>query len=159
MTEVYLLLGSNLDEREQNITRATEYIISGGCKLERQSSLYETAPWGLKEQGSFINKAIALETGLAPVPLLDTLKKIEKQMGRTNTVQWGPRIIDIDILFYGNETIQLPQLTIPHPFISQRRFTLEPLNEIAPGFIHPVLKKTISELLHECPDNGVVKKL
>lgn len=159
MTHVYLLLGSNENDRFKNLERACELIALKCGKALKQSALYETEAWGLKEQNSFLNQAIAIESSLPPLELLNQLKAIEKEIGRTETVKWGPRVIDIDILFYGNEIVETEELTIPHPFLHQRKFTLEPLNEIEPRFVHPVMQKTVRVLLKECSDTSLVKKL
>ena len=106
-----------------------------------------------------MNQAILIETNLSPSILLITLKDIEKELGRVETSKWGPRIIDIDILFYGNQTVDLPDLKIPHPYMQERRFTLVPMVEIAPGFLHPVLGKTMEGLLRDCGDNSEVRKI
>ncbi len=159
MTPVYLLLGSNETDRFGNLEKACELIELRCGKVVKQSALYETEAWGLKEQNAFINQAVQIETSLAPKELLFHLKAIEKEIGRVETVKWGPRVIDIDILFYGNEIVDTEELKVPHPFLHERRFTLAPLNEIAAEFVHPLLQRTVSELLNDCPDTSVVKKL
>ena len=159
MTHVYLLLGSNENDRFKNLEKACKLIALKCGKILKQSALYETEAWGLKEQNSFLNQALIIDTKLPPVELLVQLKAIEKETGRKETVKWGPRVIDIDILFYGNEIVKSKELKIPHPFLHQRKFTLEPINEIEPGFIHPVFQKSVHELLKECPDTSLVKKL
>jgi 2-amino-4-hydroxy-6-hydroxymethyldihydropteridine diphosphokinase len=121
------------------------------------SSVYETAAWGNKDQPDFLNMVLIANTQLAPLVAINTLLGIEAELGRKREMKWGQRTIDIDILFFGNKIIQLPQLVIPHPFITQRRFVLMPLAEIAPDFLHPVLKKSMAELLQECPDESQVK--
>ena len=159
MVNVYLLLGSNENDRFRNLEKACELIGLRCGKIGKQSALYETEAWGLKEQNAFINQALQMETALNPKELLLQLKAIEKEIGRVETVKWGPRVIDIDILFYGNDIMDSEELKIPHPFLHERRFTLEPLNEIAAEFVHPVLRNTISELLKNCADTSLVKKL
>ncbi len=154
--DVYLLLGSNVGDRDANIAKACELIGQETGSSIRQSALYETAAWGKTDQAAFLNQAIAIDTDLAPLALLTLLKKIEKRVGRIDTEKWGPRVIDIDILFYGREIIQLPELQVPHPYLPVRRFALLPLSEIA-DMRHPVLKKTIKDLLAECPDTSEVK--
>ncbi len=156
MTVVYLLLGSNESNRQHNIKQALRLIALKGCEIVNQSGLYETEAWGLKEQQSFLNQAIAVRTALPPLQLLGTLKSIEKEVGRVETIKWGPRVIDIDILFYGSLVINEPALTVPHPFLHQRRFTLAPLSEIAPQLLHPVFNKTVALLLEECEDTSKV---
>jgi 2-amino-4-hydroxy-6-hydroxymethyldihydropteridine diphosphokinase len=154
MAEVYLLLGSNKGNREEQITSALRLIEFRCGTIKLQSSLYETEAWGLKEQAAFLNKAVLLHTNLSPVNLLEALKYIEREIGRSGNVTWGPREIDIDILFYNTEIVNLPELKIPHPYLHQRRFTLVPLNEIACDFLHPELQKTINHLLKQCTDTG-----
>jgi len=123
------------------------------------SSLYETAAWGDNSQADFLNQALMIETGLEAVPLLSVLLEIETSMGRRRTTKYGARTIDIDILFFNHTKIRQAGLTVPHPEIQNRRFVLEPMNQIAPALIHPVFYKTIRELLKECPDTLDVKKL
>jgi 2-amino-4-hydroxy-6-hydroxymethyldihydropteridine diphosphokinase len=159
MEDVYLLFGSNKGHRQQNIENALAQVgvKAGGVILA--SSLYETEPWGLKEQQNFVNRAALIRTDLEPADLLAQLKSIEHDMGRVENQKWGPRIIDIDILFYGNKIIDTPDLKIPHPFIQERRFTLIPLFEIAPHLVHPVSKQTVAEMLQACADNSEVKRV
>lgn len=156
MEDVYLLLGSNVGNRGENLTRALELISlkAGGVTLK--SKLYETEPWGMKEQQSFLNQAVMIQSNLEAVELLTVLKGIEKEVGRQAGEKWGPRIIDIDILFYGNHIIDTLQLKVPHPYIQERRFALVPLFEIAPAFIHPVFGKSVGEMLGECGDVSCV---
>lgn len=116
------------------------------------SKVYETAAWGIEDQPDFLNQVITLNTHIDPQSLLEKLLSIETALGRQRKVKWGERIIDLDILFYGDEVIDDEHLTVPHPGIPSRRFTLLPLQEIAPKLIHPTLNKTIEELLAECPD-------
>lgn len=159
MTEVYLLLGSNLGDRLQHLDNAMALIAERCGALTAQSAIYETAAWGNTEQQSFYNQAIGISTNLAPVDLLVAVKAIEREVGRTETVHWGPRIIDIDIILYSTEIVTLPQLQIPHPYMHQRRFTLVPLAEIAGNVIQPVINKPISELLNECEDDSEVRRI
>ena len=159
MFEVYLLLGSNEGKPEENLAAARKYIAATCGEVLRVSSLYKTEAWGLKEQNSFLNQAIFIKTGLAPLSLLNALKKIEKDTGRVETIKWGPRIIDIDILFYGDQIINLPELKIPHLHIPERRFTLTPVCEIAPLYVHPIIGKSIEQLLAICPDKSEVVKV
>lgn len=156
MAEVYLLLGSNKGIREGYISSALKLLESQCGTITGKSSLYETEAWGEKQQNSFLNQAVVIQTFLSPSSLLAAIKSIERETGRTLSTHWGPREIDIDILFYGNEVVDLPQLKIPHPYLHQRRFTLVPLSEIAAPFIHPILQKSIQNLLQECTDESVV---
>ena len=156
MNEVYLLLGSNVGNRIENLKKAIGLIESECGKIKSISSVYETAAWGLKEQNNFLNEALCIYTSLTAKVLLKILKNIEKETGRTKTVKWGPRVIDIDILFYGEEIIDTPELKIPHPYLHERKFTLVPMNEIAPHFLHPVLHLTVNELMKKCVDESEV---
>lgn len=122
------------------------------------SSVYETEPYGLKDQEGFLNAAAELETALSPADLHERLKEIESRLGRTTTERWGPREIDIDILFYGSRTLSGPDLTVPHPEIAMRRFVLVPLSEIAGTFRDPHSGLFVSELLSRCSDTGSVQK-
>lgn len=147
MATVYLSIGSNLGRREDNCLKALKTIEEKGMTIKKKSLLYETEPWGVREQPYFINMAVQVETDLPPDELLQVVKEIEKEMGRTKTYKWGPRIIDIDILLYDDLIYETSGLKIPHPFMHERDFVLRPLSEIAPDKVHPVLNKTISELL------------
>ena len=155
--DVYLLLGSNIGDREANLKRACELIRDEVSTDITQSHLYVTAAWGKTDQAAFLNQAIMTQTDTEPLVLLALLKNIEKKVGRVDTEKWGPRVIDIDILFYGSEIIQAPELQVPHPYLPVRRFALLPMAEIAGDLMHPVLKKTIKELLKLCPDTSEVK--
>ena len=154
----YLLIGGNQQDRVAGLATAREYIALAGGKILRASALYETAPWGKTDQPDFLNQALLVATEQDAPAWLLTLLGIEQKMGRRREEKYGPRIIDIDILFFNNSIIRLPQLTIPHPEIRNRRFALTPLEEIAPDLIHPVLGLTIRELLAECTDPLAVKK-
>lgn len=147
MNTVYLILGSNLGSRADNIQDAIEELKNCGLTILKKSSLYNTAPWGYKEQSDFLNMALECSTNLCPYTLLREIKDIEKKMGRKETIRYGPRIIDIDIIFYNNLILKSEQLTIPHPLMHKREFVLKPLCEIAPDFIHPELKLSVKQLL------------
>ena len=127
-------------------------------RLLRASSVYETEPWGFREQPAFLNQVVQAETDLSPLKLLRFLKRLEKQLGRTETFRYGPRLIDMDILFYDRAVINTRRLQIPHPRLPERAFVLVPLAEIAPDFVHPVLERTMRELLRDCPDQESVRK-
>jgi 2-amino-4-hydroxy-6-hydroxymethyldihydropteridine diphosphokinase len=142
---VYLALGTNLGDRAANIAEAVRRMADLGT-VAAVSSLHETAPWGISEQPAFLNAACLLLTRLAPHDLLVALKRIEHEMGRMPTVRNGPRLIDIDILFYDNLILALPGLTIPHARLHERSFVLLPLLDIAPDLVHPVLKQTVREM-------------
>ena len=148
MTFAYIGIGSNLGIRENNIHAAID-LLGKNVNIIQISSFIETTPMYYLEQGSFLNGAIKIETNLNPEELLKALQCIEKTMGREKLIDKGPRIIDLDILLYGNKIIKTKDLTIPHPLIRERFFVLKPLAEIAPNLVHPVLKKNIKGLLKE----------
>ena len=152
-----LLLGSNLGNKEFNIERAKELISESAGKIIKVSSVYETHAWGKQDQPVFYNLAIVIETYLSPNQLLKEILEIEKKMGRIRKEKWGPRIIDIDILFFDESIINLPELKIPHPHLHQRKFALIPLAEIEPGWLHPQLEKDIDTLIAGCDDTLAVK--
>ena len=147
MAIVYIGIGTNLGNREKNCRKALEGLEEIGIRVTKRSSLYETDPWGVKDQPPFINMAVETETALLPADLLEKLKAIETTMGREKTYRWGPRVIDLDILFYDDLVVDTGSLKIPHPRLHERAFVLEPLSEIAPEFIHPVMGRSIKELL------------
>ena len=153
----YLSLGSNLANREANLRDAIAGLGPLG-KVTAVSSFYETEPVDFLDQPWFLNCVVLLETDLPPQTLLQRLLEIERSLGRERLQPKGPRLIDIDILLFGDEIIHEPGLTIPHPALHQRRFVLEPLAQIAPGVVHPVLKKTVHELLLSLPDQGQAVK-
>lgn len=155
----YLLLGGNIGDRVQNLAEASKLLAERSGTVIKESSVYETAAWGKTNQQDFLNQVLAIETTLCPQQLIAAILSIEELMGRKRKNRYDPRIIDIDILLYGNEVIISPNLVIPHPQMAFRRFALVPLAEIAPEINHPVLFKTISELLMECEDQLDVKKI
>jgi 2-amino-4-hydroxy-6-hydroxymethyldihydropteridine diphosphokinase len=146
MPIVHIGIGSNLGDRRNNCLKAVALLEAEDVKVLKRSSLYETEPWGVKEQPRFINMAVEAETDMTPRELLFLLKKIEGRMGRTGTAKWGPRTIDLDILFYGDVITKEPDLEIPHPLMHSRDFVLDPLREIAPRKVHPLLHYTVAEL-------------
>ena len=152
METVYLLLGSNLGD-SSNYLRIARAEISQIGQIQSTSSIYKTKPWGKTDQPDFLNQGVELKTGLSPHDLLTRILEIELKLGRDRTEKWGPRIIDIDIIFYGNQIIETPKLSIPHPRTHERAFALTPLFEISPNFVHPVFKKTVAELLALCNDS------
>jgi 2-amino-4-hydroxy-6-hydroxymethyldihydropteridine diphosphokinase len=158
MNNAYLLIGGNMGDRKQNLGRAVELIGKLG-KIKKLSGLYKTAAWGNTNQPSFLNQAILLETSLSARQLLEAVLDIESKMGRRREKKYGPRIIDIDILFFNRDIIREPGLSIPHPEMQNRRFVLEPMHEIAGRLEHPIFGKTIEELLAECQDELEVVRL
>lgn len=158
MNTCFLLLGGNIGNKEQNLHQATILIQQNIGSIPKKSSIFITAAWGNQNQPEFYNQAIMIKTELTASDLLKSILKIEEQIGRTrNNDKWQERIIDIDILFFNDEVIDLPELKIPHPFIQERKFVLVPMNKIAGKYIHPVLNKTIKELLIECEDTLEVR--
>ena len=158
--EALIAIGSNLGTPKKNCIEAIDIISSNSdIKTISKSSFYQTAPVGNTEQDWFINSVIKISTQLSPDILLSVLLKIESQMGRIRKEKWGPRIIDLDLLFYDNKKKKNKNLTLPHPEIQKRNFVLQPLNEIEGNFIHPSINKSINTLLKESKDNSVVKKL
>lgn len=157
--KVFLGLGSNLGNRAEYIDAAINEIGSlKDTKLINKASLYETEPWGFKEQPDFINSAVEIETSLSAEELFIGVKEIEQKLKRQNIGRWQEREIDIDILFYGDEIIRTEKINIPHKEIENRKFVLIPMNELAPDFIHPVFNETITGLLNKSKDSLVVKK-
>lgn len=148
-----------MGDREENLLQARSAIEQTCGPVSRASALYETEAWGLKEQAPFLNQALEVHTAMGARELLETLLSIEQSLGRVREVKYGPRTIDIDILFFNNEIIEQHGLTVPHPQLHLRRFALEALAEIAPDFVHPVFHKPVSQLLAECPDTLSVNKL
>ncbi len=153
---LYLLLGANLGDRMQSFRSAQDLIEARiGC-IQLVSSVYETAPWGVLDQPSFLNQVLAVETVLAPLDILSCILTIEKELGRVRLERWAARMIDIDILYYDDLVIESRDLIIPHPRLQDRRFTLAPLAEIAPDYCHPLLQRTHLQLLSDCRDGGSV---
>jgi 2-amino-4-hydroxy-6-hydroxymethyldihydropteridine diphosphokinase len=149
--KVVLILGGNRGDRKELINQAVKHI-SKKNHLVAISAIYETQAWGNVAKGNFLNQVIQLETSVSPENLLEQIQEIEETLGRKRTATWGDRTMDIDILYFGDEVIQTSKLTIPHPFIQDRRFVLIPLAEILPDMIHPVLGKSNLTLLEECHD-------
>ncbi|MGZ3777403.1 MAG: 2-amino-4-hydroxy-6-hydroxymethyldihydropteridine diphosphokinase [Mucilaginibacter sp.] len=159
MIDVFLLLGSNLGDREAYLERAIAYIETDIAPIINRSSVYETQSWGKTDEPDYLNQVVHLKTVLPAHDLLASILHIEQMMGRKREVKWGSRIIDIDILFYGQAIINDEELTIPHPELHKRAFTLIPLHEIAPYFIHPGLHRSIFQLKNELKSDLHVKKL
>lgn len=152
-------MGSNLGDRMQILQSAEILIEERIGKIQSASSVYETAPWGVLDQPAFLNQILIVTTGLVPEDVLRMVLEIEHELGRVRYERWGARVIDIDMLYYQDMIMDSARLTLPHPRLHERRFTLVPLNEIAPDFIHPVLLKTTSQLLAECSDPGSVNTI
>jgi len=158
MNKVVLLLGCNMGSCEITFQKAIESIENELGKCILQSSIYRTKAWGNENQNDFLNQCLIVETQLATDICLQQILTIEQNLGRKREEKWGPRTIDIDILFYNSEIVDKPNLQIPHPYLHLRRFTLAPLQELIPDFIHPVLNQKISELLLQCKDELKVIK-
>ncbi len=157
--KAYILLGSNKGQRKQFLSKAKKEIGEHCGRLLKESSVYETAAWGNTKQAAFLNLVIVIYTKLSPDELMKTLLRIETGLGRIRTEKYGPRTIDLDILFYNELVYHSPVVTLPHPAIQDRKFVLVPLIELSPRKIHPVYKKTVSTLLKECADVLAVKKV
>jgi len=157
--EVFLLFGSNQGDRQANLQYASRQVNERIGKLVLKSSIYSTSAWGNTKQADFLNQVVKVLTAYTPQEILSTIQSIEKELGRQRTEKWGARIIDIDILYFGDLVVSSPNLTLPHPQIAFRRFTLVPLVEIAPLLDHPVLRKTQTQLLEECADQLAVTKI
>ena len=156
---IFLLLGSNRGRSLEILQRASEKIESDVGAILVRSAVYKTAAWGFADQPDFYNQVLRIESETAPEALLAELLDIEASLGRQREQKWGPRIIDIDLLFYGQQILNTPRLTLPHPGIPNRRFVLVPLTEIAADWQHPVLKKTMTDLLEACDDTLAVEKI
>lgn len=154
----YLLLGSNIGDRQQHLATALRKIGDKVGLIQKVSSAYQTQPWGVTNQDDYLNMAAQISTSLSPEALFERLKVMEEEEGRSRLVQNEPRTLDIDILFYDELVIAAEHLTIPHPRLHLRRFVLIPMVDISPRFIHPVLKKSMQALLDECADDKTVKK-
>ena len=159
MSIAYIGLGSNVGDKADNIKKALEILDQfDGLKIVKVSSFYETEPVGYEDQDWFVNAVAKIETTLTAEQLLSIFKRAEKQIGRKDRVRWGPREIDLDLLFYDQIIVNTNDLIIPHPGLHERAFVLAPLAEIAPDFVHPIMKKTIAELLAGLRSQKVVKQ-
>ncbi len=159
MHKAYILLGTNLGDRLSYLQQAKTCIAQQVGEVLAASSIYETAAWGLTDQPSFYNQVLVVKTTVEPDNLLQQLLNIETQLGRIRTIKFGPRTIDIDILLIDDLVNQSAILQLPHPALPQRKFALKPLAEVAPNLLHPVEKKTISQLLQACTDTLDVQKI
>ncbi len=155
MPSIFLGVGSNIEPREENIARAISLLKEKGFKIVKSSPIYQTEPVGYESQPKFLNLVLYVKGETSPKSCLDTLKEIEREVGRRPTFPNGPRVIDLDILFYDDLVIDKPRLKIPHPKLHKRAFVLLPLSQIAPNLIHPVFKKSIRELLRGIDTKGV----
>ena len=159
MHKAYLSLGSNIGDRAANIGRAIAELGKRGLRITRKSSLYETEPVEFVDQPWFLNSAIEVKTDLQAAELLNVVLDVEQAMRRERRVPKGPRVIDVDILLFDDDVIHMAELDVPHPRIAQRLFVLIPMNEIAPEAVHPVLKKTMAQLLAETDDSSEVRRV
>jgi 2-amino-4-hydroxy-6-hydroxymethyldihydropteridine diphosphokinase len=153
---VYLALGSNLGDRLENLRQAV-VSLSPQMEVKAKSHIYETPPWGYEDQPKFYNQVIKADTYLQPEPLLRHLKRLEVALGRQPNFRNGPRLIDLDLLFYNQLVLETPVLTVPHPHLHERGFVLLPLMDIAPEFVHPVLKKNVREMTSSCSLEGITQ--
>lgn len=159
MHKAFILLGSNMGKRRDYLNKAKRLVQTHAGTIQKESSLYETAAWGKTDQKAFLNQIIILQTHLAPDLLMQTLLNIEQELGRIRTEKFGPRTIDLDILFYDNIVIKTKTLTIPHPALQERKFVLVPLAQLSPRKIHPVYRQNITTLLKNCNDTLPVKQV
>jgi 2-amino-4-hydroxy-6-hydroxymethyldihydropteridine diphosphokinase len=159
MHTAYLLIGGNLGDRSKNLQQAAQHIEEHCGDIISLSSVYETAAWGFTDQPAFLNQVLVLNTDLTPEALMKQLLKVEFELGRVREEKMGPRTIDIDILLFDDVILQSETLTVPHASLHLRKFALTPLAEVAAAKKHPILRKTITELLTDCPDSLPVKKI
>jgi 2-amino-4-hydroxy-6-hydroxymethyldihydropteridine diphosphokinase len=157
LNDVLLHLGSNKGNRSINLKFAQLLINQSIGLVHKESMLYVTSPWGKEDQEDFYNMAVMVTSALDAEQILSKIHIIEDKLGRVRLEKWGPRVIDIDIIFVGQQIIKKPHLKIPHPELSNRNFVLVPLMDLCPSFLHPILKKTIKEIYSDCTDTGIVK--
>ena len=159
MNRSYLILGSNMGNREKFLEMGISSLNEMNCKIAEKSSIYETEPWGYSDESKYLNQAVLVETSYSAFELLHLIQHIEQENDRVHTPQYSARTLDIDILFFNDDIVSTDKLTIPHIHIASRRFVLKPLSEIAANYMHPVYQMTISELLEKCTDRCLVKKI
>lgn len=161
MAQAVILLGGNMGDRYSYLSKAKDFIAKRIGTIRKSSSVYETEAWGFKAEKAFLNQVLVVETDLSPHEVLDKTQKVEQLLGRVrnlNQMGYASRVIDIDILFYDSEIIETPDLQIPHVYLHERRFVLEPLCEIIPYWVHPILGETIKDLIARCKDKNAVRK-
>jgi 2-amino-4-hydroxy-6-hydroxymethyldihydropteridine diphosphokinase len=159
MNQVVFILGGNLGDKLRLIEAGAASLVMEFGPIVFKSSIYETAAWGGNSEGNYLNQVLVFKTTISPEAVLEIILAIEISLGRKRSEKWGDRTMDIDILYFGNEIINTDRLNIPHPYIQDRRFVLEPLAEILPDYVHPVLNLTSKELLAQCLDNSTVIKI
>lgn len=161
MPRVFILLGGNLGDRFKTLSQAKKFVSVRAGIIQKESSVYESEPWGFEHENSFLNQVVVVKTEYPPEIVLQIAQDTEAELGRIrhNSGVYEGRIIDIDILFYDDKVMKQEDLKIPHPLIQERRFTLQPLAEIAPDMVHPVLQKTMKQLLDECADDQEAKRI
>ncbi len=158
MNQAYLLIGGNMGNRPDNLVNAKKLLEEECGSIKKESSIYETAAWGINDQPAFLNQALLLQTNFSVTELMTCILNVEKQLGRIRKEKFGPRLIDIDIIFFNHEIYSDSLVTVPHPEMHKRRFVLTPLTEIAEQVIHPILQKSCFDLLCDCEDELIVKK-
>ncbi len=159
MAKVYFLIGGNLGDREQILSKTVSLLNERVGRIVKLSSIFETEPWGFQHELSFLNQVVFCETDLLPLEVLNITQSIEQDLGRVRKKnRYSERTIDVDLLFYDDLIMDTERLELPHPRMGERMFALAPLAEIAPNFIHPVIKKTILEIKKHCSDSSIVKK-
>lgn len=159
MNKAFISLGSNMGNRLQHLQQAHLMIKESVGKIEQSSAVYVTAAWGIEDQPDFYNQVLLVHTPLSAIALMEEILLMEQAMGRIRNKKWAQRVIDMDILFFNDAVIEEDKLHIPHPYLQERRFILQPLVEIAPHLVHPILKKTVLVLLKDCADTLLVTKL
>jgi 2-amino-4-hydroxy-6-hydroxymethyldihydropteridine diphosphokinase len=153
MEKLVLIIGGNLGDREKFICEAKNKLRQFIGEISKESKIYETAAWGGASEGNYLNQVLILETDLEPLRVLEIIQSIEQMLGRERIQKWGNRTMDIDILYFGNQVIQDYQLTVPHPYISERKFVLVPLVDVWPDFIHPIHQLSHVQLLQQLNDD------